>query len=351
MTLTRVFHVDPLNPDQSVVEYCCEVLRSGGIVVFPTETVYGLGALASNGEAARKIFIAKGRPADNPLIVHISKLEQLYEVAENMPEDVMKAVSVLWPGPFTVLLRKSPRVAKEVAAGLPTVAVRMPAHPVALRLIDCAGPIAAPSANISGRPSPTTGFYTLLDMFGRVDAIIDAGETLYGIESTIIDTTTKPYKVLRPGAVPIEKVAEVLGQEIIVPEQARGLGEYEKALAPGMKYKHYSPETPIILVESTSPKDAIQRLANEYIEKGKKVLVIASRETIEVLRGCTPRTTSYGSRHNMFEVARNIFKVLRELDREGVDIAIVEGVEEKGLGLAVMNRLRKAASKIIKTTS
>ena len=351
MTLTKVFRVDPNNPDEDAIRECCRVIESGGIVVFPTETVYGLGASAYNGEAVKKVFIAKGRPMDNPLIVHISRIEQLYEVAEDIPENILKAVKILWPGPFTVLLRKSPRVAKEVTAGLPTVAVRMPAHPVALKLIDCAGPVAAPSANISGRPSPTTGLHVLMDMFGRADAIIDAGETIYGIESTIIDTTKKPYVLLRPGAMPIERIAEILGQEIVVPEHARGLREFEAALAPGMKYKHYSPETPVILVESRKPEEAIAKLVNDLQREGKKVLVVASRETLEKLVGINVKTIPYGSKSNLFEIARNIFKILRELDREGVDIAIIESVEEKGLGLAVINRLRKAASKIIKTTS
>jgi len=346
MTLTKVFSVDPLNPCEEALKMCCEVVKGGGIVVFPTETVYGLGASAFNGEAVKKIFIAKGRPADNPLIVHISRVEQLYEVADSVPEEVLNAVKVFWPGPFTVIVRKSARVVKEVTAGLPTVAVRMPAHPVALKLIDCAGPIAAPSANISGRPSPTTGFHVMMDMFGRADAIIDAGETLYGVESTIIDTTSKPYKLLRPGAMPIEKVAEVLRQEVLIPVQARGLGEFEKALAPGMRYKHYSPETPVILVEGLNTVQAIKKVVEELVKEGKRVVAIVSSETAKNLE--TPiRLVTYGSRANLFEIAKNLFKILREIDNMGVDIAVIEGVEEKGLGLAVMNRLRKAATKII----
>jgi len=348
MTITKVFHVDPLNPNQKALERCCEILRSGGIVAFPTETVYGLGALASNGEAVKKIFLAKGRPVDNPLIVHIAKLGQLYEVAEGIPEDVLDAVKTLWPGPFTVLLRKGPCVVKEVTAGLLTVAVRMPAHPVALKLIECAGPIAAPSANISGRPSPTTGFHVMVDMFGRVDAIIDAGETLYGVESTIIDVTAKPYKVLRPGALPVEKLVEVLRQEIAVPEQARGLQECEEARAPGMKYKHYSPETPIVLVESPNPTKVIESLVEKLERNSEKLALVVSRETAESLKLAAAKLITYGSRENLFEVAKNLFKVLRELDSIGANLAIIEGVEEKGLGLAVMNRLRKAAVKIIK---
>lgn len=350
--LTRVYRIAVDNIDEGSVRECCEIVSRGGIVVFPTETVYGLGASAYNGEAVKRIFIAKNRPMDNPLIVHISNKKQLYEVVEEVPEKIARAIDVLWPGPFTVLLRKGPRVAQEATANLPTVAVRMPAHPVALRLIDCAGPIAAPSANISGRPSPTTGFHAMVDMFGRADAIIDSGETLYGVESTIIDATSKPMKLLRPGAMPIEKIAEVLGEEIIITPEARGYRESERALAPGMKYKHYSPETPLILVEYREDVEKmvedVIRIVEEVGGTGKKVAVIASSETFHRYKGLADKVLVYGSRKNVFEVARNLFKILRELDREGVDIAIVEGVEEKGLGLAVMNRLRKASSKVVK---
>ncbi|MEM0026489.1 MAG: L-threonylcarbamoyladenylate synthase [Ignisphaera sp.] len=350
--LTRVYRIAVDNIDENAVRECCEIILRGGIVVFPTETVYGLGASASNGEAVKRVFIAKNRPMDNPLIVHISNKKQLYEVAEEVPEKIARAIDVLWPGPFTVLLRKGPRVAQEVTANLPTVAVRMPAHPVALRLISCAGPIAAPSANISGRPSPTTGFHAMVDMFGRVDAIIDSGETLYGVESTIVDATSKPMKLLRPGAMPVEKIVEVLGEEIIISPEARGYMESEKALAPGMKYRHYSPETPLILVEyrgdAEEMVEEVIRLAEEARRTGKKVAIIASSETIHRYKGFADEILTYGSRKNVFEIARNLFRILRELDREGVDIAIVEGVEEKGLGLAVMNRLRKASARTAK---
>ena len=349
---TKIFCVDPSNPDERAIEICCEILLSGGIVVFPTETVYGLGASAFNGYAIKKIFIAKNRPMNNPLIVHIANKKQLYEVVEEVPKEIEKALDILWPGPVTFLFRKSGRVAPEATAGLPTVAVRMPAHPVALKLIECAGPLVAPSANISGRPSPTTGFHALMDMFGRVDAVIDSGETIYGVESTVIDTLSKPMRLLRPGATPVEKVAEILKQEIVVPPESRGLGEYEEALAPGMKHRHYAPETPIILVEGEDTKkvaEEINKIMREYIEKGKKVALILSKETAETLKDAETKAKVivYGSKRNMFEIAKNIFKTLRELDRIGVDIAIAEGIEEKGLGLAVMNRLRKASIKIV----
>ncbi|MDK6028677.1 L-threonylcarbamoyladenylate synthase [Ignisphaera sp. 4213-co] len=349
--MTKVFRIDINNIDEDAIRECCEIVLSGGIVVFPTETVYGLGASAFNGEAVKKVFIAKNRPMDNPLIVHISNKKQLYEVADEIPEKILKAVEILWPGPFTLLLKKGSRVASEATANLPTVAVRIPAHPVALKLIDCTGPIAAPSANISGRPSPTTGFHVMVDMFGRANAIIDSGETIYGVESTIVDATTKPMKLLRPGAMPIEKISEALGEEIIVTQESRGLAESEKALAPGMKYKHYSPETPIILVEYSNQNkmvSTVTKIAEELKKAGRRIAVIASTETANMYTTYTDKIIVYGSRKNIFEIAKNLFKILRELDREGVEIAIAEGVEEKGLGLAVMNRLRKASTKIVK---
>jgi L-threonylcarbamoyladenylate synthase len=188
----------------------------------------------------------------------------------------------------------------------------------------------------------------MVDMFGRVDAIIDAGETLYGVESTIIDVTAKPYKVLRSGALPVEKLVEVLRQEIAVPEQARGLQECEEARAPGMKYKHYSLETPIVLVESPNPTKIIESLVEKLERNSEKLALVVSRETAESLKLVAAKLITYGSRENLFEVAKNLFKVLRELDSIGANLAIIEGVEEKGLGLAVMNRLRKATVKIIK---
>ena len=210
MVLTKLFRVNISNPDVSVLSEVCRDVLDGKIVVFPTETVYGLGASIYRSDALRRIFIAKNRPMDNPLIVHISKKEHLYEVAVDVSSNILKLIDVAWPGPLTLILKKSSSVPLEATAGLSTVAVRMPAHPVAEILINCTGPIAAPSANISGRPSPVTSHHILVDMFGRADMIVDAGDTIFGIESTIVDISTEPPRLLRPGAMPIEKIVELL---------------------------------------------------------------------------------------------------------------------------------------------
>ncbi len=354
---TKIFKINPEEPDVEVIRICAMYIRKGGLVVFPTETVYGLGANAYDVEAVKKIFIVKQRPMDNPLIVHIASFEQLHEVTSKTPPWVEEFLVKVWPGPLTVVLPKSNRVPEAVTANLPTVAVRMPLHPVALKLIEEADvPIAAPSANISGRPSPTTAQHVIEDLWGKVDAIIDAGETVFGVESTIIDLTREPPVLLRPGPYPVEKLKEILGKDIVIPGFARGLSEAGKALSPGMKYRHYAPRTPLILVELKDYSNPLMvalkvlEIAEENISKGKKVAILASSETAGVYSkrvGGKARIIILGSRNNMYSVARNLFKTLRDLDKLGVDVALVEGFEEKGVGLAVMNRLRKASTKIV----
>ncbi len=354
---TKIFKVNAESPDEEVIEVCARYIREGGLVVFPTETVYGLGANAYNPNAVKKIFIVKQRPMDNPLIVHIASFKQLYEVVSSIPAWIKDFLVKVWPGPLTAVLPKSKRIPSEVTAGLDTVAVRMPLHPVALKLIEKSGvPIAAPSANISGRPSPTTAQHVVEDLWGKVDVIIDAGETIFGVESTIIDLTREPPVLLRPGPYPVEKLREILGKNIIIPEFARGLSEADKALSPGMKYRHYAPRTPLILVELKDYTDLstltlkIIELAEENISKGKRVAILSSSETAKTYLkhlGKRAKIVVLGSRNNMYSVAKNLFKALRDLDKLNIDIALVEGFEEKGVGLAVMNRLRKASTKII----
>lgn len=345
--------MDPDNPDRSLIREAAEVLKKGGLVAFPTETVYGLGALVTVREAVRRIFEAKGRPPDNPLIVHLSSAEQLPEVASEVPEKALELARIFWPGPLTLVLRKREWVPDEVTAGLPTVAVRVPAHPVALALIEEAGaPIAAPSANLSGRPSPTTAEHVLSDLGGKIEGVVDAGETLYGVESTIIDLTTEPPVLLRPGAMPLEKVEEVLGERVLVPDYARGLGEAEVARAPGMKYRHYAPRAALVVVEAEDYGDlsrlveAVRSAALRGAAEGRRVCILCTEETLPRYRDLEARGLGLkclGSRRNPFTIARNLFKTLRALDEEGFELAVAEGVEERGLGLAIMNRLRKAS--------
>ncbi len=355
MVETKVFRVDPVRPDVEAIRYAASVIRSGGLVAFPTETVYGLGANAFNGDAVRRIYVVKGRPLDNPVIVHVCDVGQLELVASRVPEEAYKLIERMWPGPLTLLLPKSDLIPSVVTAGLDTVAVRMPAHPVALELIRESGvPIAAPSANISGKPSPTRGEHVVEDLYSKVEVILDAGETLYGVESTIVNLLVDPPIVLRPGAYPLEEIERILGKRISIPEFARGLGEAERALAPGMKYRHYAPDTPLVLVEADSYNvssrivEAVRDIVLEYKAQGLKIALVTHSETQELYKGIVDRLLVIGSRSNIYEVARNLFSTLRAIDKLGVDVAIIEGVEEKGLGLAVMNRLRKASTRRIK---
>ncbi|MEM2234532.1 MAG: L-threonylcarbamoyladenylate synthase [Desulfurococcaceae archaeon] len=350
MVETRVVKVDPFNPSTEAIAEAAEVLRRGGLVAFPTETVYGLGALVYLRESVLRIFRVKKRPLDNPLIVHISKLSALSLVARDVPEEALIIAEKLWPGPVTLVLWKSDSIPSEVTAGLPKVAVRMPAHRVALMLIDSVNaPIAAPSANLSGRPSPTSADHVIKDFYGSIDLVIDAGETLHGVESTIVDLTVKPPLLLRPGALSVEELERVLGIEIAIPPFARGLTEASRAIAPGMKYRHYAPRAEMVLVESRS-YDSLTKIVNvvrdialKSMRKGVSVGILCSDETYNYYTDLGAVVRSLGSRSNLFQVAKNLFKSMRELDEAGVSFIIAEGFEERGLGLTIMNRLRKAS--------
>lgn len=347
---TRIIKIDPVNPEESILVEAAEVIKRGGLVAFPTETVYGLGADAYNRDAVRRIFEAKKRPVDNPLIVHICDLEWLESVARNIPEKARRIAERLWPGPVTLVLWKSHEIPAEVTAGLPKIAVRFPSHPVAMGLIRHSGvPIAAPSANLAGRPSPTTAQHVIQDLYGRVDVILDGGKTLFGVESTIIDLTSEPPKLLRPGPIPVEDLERVLGTQISIPDHARGLSEAEIAESPGMKYRHYAPETPLKLIEALDYHDLasysakVLEIAEEYRSRGFKVVILASRETCQIYVERGFEVIELGSRKNFYEMARNLFNSLRKVDELRADLAIAEGFEERGLGLTIMNRLRKAA--------
>ncbi len=350
LKVTKVVRVNALRPDMKVIDEVANVLRSGGLCAFPTETVYGLGADGYNNEAVMRIFKVKGRPPDNPLIMHVSSKEMFDELVVDVPEIAYRLIDFAWPGPLTLVLKKSAKVPKEVTAGLPTVAVRCPGHPVALSLINALGrPIAAPSANLSGRPSPTNASHVIEDLMGLVDVVVDGGETFFGVESTIIDVTSDPPVLLRPGPISVEDLVRVLGKEIKIPSFARGLSEAEVSLSPGTRYRHYSPNTPLLLVELDDYSDlkalttTVLNHANRLTSKGLRVAIIASSETAEYYRVRGYDVLVLGSRSNVFEVAHNLFDVLRLCDSLKADIAIAEGFDEVGLGLAIMNRLRKAA--------
>ncbi|NJF25382.1 L-threonylcarbamoyladenylate synthase [Thermococcus sp. Bubb.Bath] len=323
-------------PAERGLGVAARLIRNGKLVAFPTETVYGLGANALDGAAARRIFEAKGRPADNPLIAHIVEIEWLEELAREIPETAWKLAEKFWPGPLTIVLPARETVPRVTTGGLDTVAVRMPAHPIALGLIRMSGvPVAAPSANISGKPSPTDAEHVIDDFYGRIECIIDGGPTPVGVESTVIDLTGEKPLLLRPGGLPLEEIEKVVGKVEIHPA-VRG-EVVDVAKAPGMKYRHYAPSAKVIVVEGT--EEAVGKKINELIEEfrrnGLKVGVMAMGEHEADAFFYLGKTSE--------EAARNLFRALRELDRTGVDVIIAQGVEEKGLGLAVMNRLRKAA--------
>jgi len=342
---TMVLKVDPHRPEPDKIRVAAEVLKKGGLVAFPTETVYGLGANALDEKAVLRIFDAKNRPADNPIIVHVANRDDIYVLAEHVPQVAEKLIDEFWPGPLTLLFVKSDAVPNAVTAGLATVAVRMPSHAVAHALISEAGvPVAAPSANLAGRPSPTSAKHVMDDLSGRIEVLIDGGEIGYGVESTVLDLTTDPPTVLRPGPVTVEELRRVVG-EVEVHPIAKAEVPIEVAIArsPGMKYRHYAPAAEVVVVEG--PLEGIVKKVQELVDArggiGKKVGVMAMEETASRYRADVVKVV--GSRLDPRTVAKNLFKVFREFDAEGVKFVVAEGLEPTGIGLAVMNRLRKAA--------
>ncbi|MDD2499050.1 MAG: L-threonylcarbamoyladenylate synthase, partial [Desulfitobacteriaceae bacterium] len=274
---TEYIKLDRQNPDRDMLKRAAQLLRQGEVVAFPTETVYGLGANALEGSAVKKIFIAKGRPSDNPLIVHISSLNQLPPLVKEIPQAARALMKKYWPGPLTLIFPKSEIIPPEITAGLETVAIRMPEHPVAQALIEYAGvPVAAPSANISGKPSPTSGQHVWQDMQGKVAMVLDSGETRVGVESTVLDITRKPPMILRPGGITYEDLQETLGQV----ELDQGTGKMKVPRSPGMKYTHYSPAADVFVVARGQDfPDKFEKAYRSLSAEGKKVAVLISEET------------------------------------------------------------------------
>ena len=329
--------------DEELAE-AAQILRDGGLVAFPTETVYGLGANALDETAAKKIYAAKGRPSDNPLIAHISCLEELEPLVAYIPEAGRKLAEAFWPGPLTMVFPKSDIVPYGTTGGLDTVAVRMPSDPVANRLIKLAGvPVAAPSANTSGRPSPTTAQHVWQDMEGKIEMILDGGPVGIGVESTIVDVSGDVPTLLRPGAITMEMLGETVGQVEIDPAIQAPPSADLRPKAPGMKYRHYAPHADLQLVEGETGKvvETINELVKEKLVEGKKVGVICTDET----KARYPRgeVRSVGLRAKEETIAHNLFAVLREFDDLGVDYIYSESFSKDHLGQAIMNRLTKAA--------
>lgn len=329
--------------DQELLE-AAQIIRDGGLVAFPTETVYGLGANALDEKAAKKIYEAKGRPSDNPLIAHISCYEELEPLVTKIPQAGGKLARRYWPGPLTMVFPKSPAVPYGTTGGLDTVAVRMPSDPVASRLIALAGvPVAAPSANLSGRPSPTTARHVWQDMNGRINMILDGGPVGIGLESTIVDVSGPVPVLLRPGAITLEMLRDTVGKVDVDPAIQGPPAEGLRPKAPGMKYRHYAPRGELTLVEGESRAvvSAIRRLVEEGLAAGRKVAVICTEETRDQYSGGILRCV--GTRTRQETIAHNLFAVLRELDDLGAEIIYSESFSQDHLGRAVMNRLMKAA--------
>ena len=315
-----------------------ELLKKGGVVAIPTETVYGLAANAFDEKAVAKIFEAKGRPSDNPLIVHISELSQWDALVESVPENAMKLAKAFWPGPLTIILKKSNLIPFRTSGGLDTVGVRMPLHPIARAIISAAGvPLAAPSANISGKPSPTSAKHCEKDLDGRVPLIIDSGDCSVGVESTVITLAGEVPRVLRPGGISVEMLTEVLGEVEVDSAVFEKLADGEVAASPGMKYKHYSPSAKVTIVKGSFEKF---RAFVEGMEKESTVALVFDGEGREL----SVPFIEYGKAHDGLSQAHGIFDALRKVDETGAKNCFARFPEKAGVGLAVFNRLVRAAA-------
>lgn len=340
---TQIYKIDSKAVDHQKMEEAAQLIRSGELVAFPTETVYGLGADALNPQASKKIYAAKGRPSDNPLIVHIAKFEDLEEIAKEVPQEAKKLADAFWPGPLTMIIYKNEKVPYETTGGMDTVAIRMPDHPAALELIRQSGClIAAPSANTSGRPSPTLAEHVAEDLGGRIPMILDGGEVGIGIESTIIDLTEKIPMILRPGYITKEMLEAVIGTVRTDPGIIAA-DSTKKPKAPGMKYRHYAPKANLILIDGTkcAVVDKINELTDAMHSEGKKVGIIGTDETVASYRG--DMVLSIGAREDEDAIARHLYKLLREFDEADVDVIYSESFATPRIGQAIMNRLLKAA--------
>ncbi|MBM4169740.1 MAG: threonylcarbamoyl-AMP synthase [Ignavibacteria bacterium] len=334
MIETRIQVVDREQPDPAVIAEAADVLKRGGLVAFPTETVYGLGADALNVDAVRKVFQAKGRPSDNPMIVHFSSHAQLAELADEISKKGMMLAETFWPGPLTLVVDRTILVSEVVTGGLETVAVRMPDHPVALALIEALGSgIVGPSANLSTRPSPTTAIHVLEDLKGRIELILDAGPSDIGIESTVVDVTVDPPQILRLGGLTAEMIESVIGEVQI------GRDDDRLKRSPGTRYRHYAPRARVVLIDQCD-RERLEVLIQQYRQEGNQVGCIVHSGDLATVESSQffhvlPSDTEF--------LARYLYRSLRELDQMKADVILVEKVREEGLGATVMDRLRKAA--------
>ncbi|MCL4451047.1 MAG: L-threonylcarbamoyladenylate synthase [Candidatus Thermoplasmatota archaeon] len=333
-TMTEIRKIDQIHPDPVIIDRAASVIKNGGTVVFPTETVYGLGADATTDSSVMKIYKAKGRPPDNPLIVHFSSLEMMRKYVHVTP-DIERFASNVWPGPVTFILEATANLSIVARASLPTAGSRIPANPVALALIDRAGvPISAPSANISTRPSIVSSAEAIVELDGKVDMILDAGMTFFGMESTVLRQIEGGYEILRPGAVGVEDLEPILGK-IFVSAAARAAETVDKPITPGMKYRHYSPGKTLYRIE----------------DRGAFISYVAENNTADMGIICSDEVASsaglqcisLGTEKDLYEIAKNLFPAFRKLDSGPYKSGIIHGFPESGIGLAIMNRIRKAS--------
>ncbi len=326
-----------LSSSEADLQRAAHLLQNGELVAVPTETVYGLAADALNGKAVASIFEAKGRPSDNPLIVHIADISELNRLVSYIPPQASALAESFWPGPLTMVFAKAPCIPPQVSAGLSTVAVRMPSHPVAKRLIELSGcPLAAPSANRSGSPSPTEARRVAEDMDGRIAAVVDGGVCDVGLESTVIDVSTTPIRLLRPGAVTVEMLTAVVGEVLVDEAVTQPLAQGATAASPGMKYKHYAPKAKVILVDA-APQDYVAYV-NARAAEGVVALCFDGEE-----KGLTVPYITYGARDDHMRQAHCVFEALRLLDEQHTKVAYTACPSQEGVGLAVYNRLLRAA--------
>lgn len=328
------------NKNYEELKEAATIIKNGGLVLFPTETVYGLGANGLDENAVKKIFIAKGRKQDNPLILHISNLDMLNKIATDINDVEKKLMETFWPGPFTIILTRTHIVPDIVTGGLDTVGIRMPSYEIAKALIEYSGtPIAAPSANISGKPSGTNLDDIFEELKDKVDYIIDGGDCEVGLESTVVRVINNVPHILRPGKITPEQIKKVAGNVVIDSHILHQLEASDKPLSPGMKYRHYAPNAKCTLVYSKDNNKMVNKI-NELAGNYKNALVICCEENLEFYNGKT--TINIGKKNNLEEISKNVFSALRKVDEFSPDIVFIEGVESEGLGLAIMNRLIRA---------
>jgi L-threonylcarbamoyladenylate synthase len=341
--MSGIAHTRVLPADATGIREAAAVLQAGGLVAFPTETVYGLGANARDAAAVAKIFAAKGRPTTDPLIVHVADLDHAASVARTIPPLATQLAQHFWPGPLTLVLPRHPNIPASVSAGLDTVAIRIPAHPVAMALIREAGlPIAAPSANRFTRPSPTNAAHVLADLDRQIDMVLDGGETTIGLESTVLDLSGEHPSILRPGGIDREQLAALIPDLVFVP---RFLNHQEATAAPGGLLRHYAPNAPLWLIQGHDQAIWAHIIAatNEQHRHGRRVGILATSEDLPMLAGCPATMIDLGSQQDLATIGRALFGAIRSIDAQGVEIIFVRGLPQIGLGLAIWDRLIRAA--------